>query len=79
KIKIESKYIESFCIIVIENTKINKIEQKNNNFLSSKKDKSIHGIGLKNVKNSVKKYSGELITEQYKNKFILKIMMPSNG
>lgn len=75
-IRIESKYIESFCIIIIENTKINKIKQKNNIFLTNKKDKVIHGLGLRNVKNSLKKYSGELFVEDYKNKFILKIMIP---
>ncbi|WP_077173623.1 GHKL domain-containing protein [Metaclostridioides mangenotii] len=75
--RIESKYIENFCIIVIENTKVNEIIQKNNNFITSKKDKSIHGVGLRNVKNSVKKYSGELIAEYHENKFILKIMIPN--
>lgn len=76
KIRIESKYIEEFCIIVIENTKINKVIQKNNNFITSKKDKYIHGIGIRNVKSVVKKYFGELIIENYENKFILKIMIP---
>ncbi len=76
KIRIESKYIEEFCIIVIENTKINKVIQKNNNFITSKKDKYIHGIGLRNVKSVVRKYFGELIIEDYENKFILKIMIP---
>lgn len=78
QINIESKYIENFCIIVIENTKINKVNRKNNNLITTKKDKFIHGIGLRNVKNVVKKYLGEVVIEYSEEKFILKIMIPLN-
>ncbi|MCR8745639.1 sensor histidine kinase [Romboutsia lituseburensis] len=78
KIRIESKYIENFCVIVIENTKTNQVKHKNNNLITTKKDKFIHGIGLKNVKNVVKKYLGEVVIEHSEEKFILKIMIPLN-
>lgn len=76
RIRIEAKYIESFCIIVIENTKLNKIRKNNNKFLTNKDNSFFHGIGLKNVKKVVKKYSGELMIEYSETKFILKIMIP---
>lgn len=78
KIKLESKYIDRFCIIVIENTKVNKVKIKGNNFITDKLDASMHGIGLKNVKNTVKKYFGEVVIEHSENKFTLKIMIPLN-
>ena len=43
-------HINSFCFIKIENSKINEINIKNNNFITNKKDKFMHGIGLKNIK-----------------------------
>lgn len=78
KIKLESKYIDGFCIIVIENTKINKLKIKGNNFFTDKLDISMHGIGLKNIKNTVEKYFGEVVIEHSENKFTLKIMIPLN-
>ncbi|WP_207708370.1 ATP-binding protein, partial [Paraclostridium sordellii] len=79
EIRLYSKYIDEFCIIVIENTKTNEIIKNNTSFLTSKKDSSIHGIGLNNVRKSVEKYSGELVTSYSNNKFTLKIMIPCNS
>lgn len=76
KIKIESKYIDQFCIILIENTKINKIKQKRGIFITSKKDSYVHGIGLNNIKSAVEKYLGEMIISHCETKFIVKIMIP---
>ena len=55
------------------------IIKNNTSFLTSKKDSSIHGIGLNNVRKSVEKYSGELVTSYSNNKFTLKIMIPCNS
>lgn len=76
KIRLESKLIDSFYVIVIENNKTNIVDHKQGVFLTSKKDKSFHGIGLKNVKNIVNKYLGELVIEEVENKFIVKIILP---
>jgi sensor histidine kinase regulating citrate/malate metabolism len=76
KIKIESKYIDDFCIIVIENTKINEIIKKRNFILTNKKNSYVHGIGLKNVKKCVEKYCGEIVINYSENTFIIKIMIP---
>lgn len=52
----------NFILTVTNNCADNKIRRKGL-FLTTKKDKAVHGIGLKNVLSAVKKYSGELITE----------------
>ncbi|MGX4601198.1 GHKL domain-containing protein [Faecalimicrobium sp. JNUCC 81] len=79
KIKLESKYIDQFCIILIENTKINEIKIRKNLFITSKKNSYIHGIGLNNIKSSVEKYLGEMVINHSENKFIVKIMIPCKG
>ena len=45
-------YLNQIYIKVI-NSKNNKVEKRNNKFLTSKKDKKNHGIGLENVKEAV--------------------------
>lgn len=76
KIRLESKLIDSFYVIVIENNKTNIVNHKRGVFLTSKQDKFFHGIGLKNVKNIVNKYLGELVIEEVENRFIVKIIVP---
>lgn len=76
KIILKSKYIDEFCIIFIENTKINEVKQRKNLFLTSKKNLYMHGIGLNNVKKTVEKYFGQINFKYYKNNFTVKIMIP---
>ncbi len=76
KIILKSKYINGFCIILIENTKINEIKQIKNIFLTNKKNSNMHGIGLSNVKRTVEKYFGEVIFSHSENIFTVKIMIP---
>lgn len=76
KIILKGKYIDRFCIISIENTKINDIKQIKKFFLTSKKNSYMHGIGLNNVKKTIEKYFGEVIINYSKNTFTIKIMIP---
>lgn len=76
KITLKSKYIDGFCIILVENTKINEIKKSKNLFLTSKKNSYMHGIGLNNVIKTVEKYFGQINFKYYKNLFIVKIMFP---
>lgn len=69
-------YVNSFCVINIENSKINKIVQKNGNIITDKEDKFDHGIGIKNIKNIANKYDGEVNFKFTENKFLLTIMIP---
>ncbi|EPZ53353.1 sensor histidine kinase VirS domain protein [[Clostridium] sordellii ATCC 9714] len=57
---------------------MNKVKIKNNKIITSKKDKFIHGIGLKSVKSSLKKYDGELEIENFESEFLLQIYIPIN-
>lgn len=76
KIVLKSKYIDEFCIILIENTKTNNIKKRKNLFLTNKKDTYMHGIGLTNIKETVEKYFGEVIFTYSKNLFTVKIIIP---
>lgn len=53
---------------------IYEINIKNNNFITNKKDKSMHGIGLKNIKDTVYKYNGEIKINFDEDKFVLKFI-----
>ncbi|MCE9676829.1 ATP-binding protein [Paraclostridium bifermentans] len=75
-IKIRGTLVKSYYVIRCENSKTNKLEIKNSKIITSKKDKFIHGIGLKSVKSSIKKYNGDLEIEDFKNKFLLQIYIP---
>lgn len=75
-IKIRGTLVKSYYVIRCENSKTNKLEIKNSKIITSKKDKFIHGIGLKSVKSSLKKYNGDLEIEDFENKFLLQIYIP---
>ncbi len=75
-IKIRGTLVKSYYVIRCENSKTNKLEIKNSKIITSKKDKFIHGIGLKSVKSSLEKYNGDLEIEDFKNKFLLQIYIP---
>lgn len=72
-ISLKGNYINNFYVVKIENSKINK---KNNKLITDKKDKFLHGLGLKNIKLALEKYEGELIIEDLGKKFILKMLLP---
>lgn len=72
-ISLKGNYINNFYVVKIENSKINK---KNNKLITDKKDKFLHGLGLKNIKLALEKYEGELIIEDLGKKFILKMLFP---
>lgn len=76
KIELKSTYINNFLVIKIENSKVNEIIRNDNNIVSNKKDSFVHGIGLSNIKSTIKKYSGEVIIDYSENYFIMKIMIP---
>lgn len=49
----------------------------NDNFITSKKSKNLHGIGIKNIKAIVNKYGGSLLIS-YTDLFRVKIILPIN-
>lgn len=74
-IKVESRISKGFLIIKVENSNLENILIKNNKFITLKSDKKFHGIGLDNIRRSIKKYNGELILEDKKNIFVSKLIM----
>lgn len=59
-IKIRGTIVKKYFVLKCENSKINKINIKNNKLITDKKDKYLHGIGTQSIKSSIKKYNGDL-------------------
>ncbi|WP_334293656.1 GHKL domain-containing protein [Clostridioides difficile] len=77
-IQIKGTISKSYFAIKCENSKINSIRKNKSLLLTDKKDKLVHGIGLQSIKSSIKKYRGDLLFEDKKDKFILNIYIPLN-
>ncbi|WP_242854249.1 sensor histidine kinase [Paraclostridium sordellii] len=75
-ITIKSTFIKGYYVIRCENSKMNKVILKNNKIFTTKRDKFFHGLGLENIKSSVKKYDGELKIKNDDYKFISSIYIP---
>ncbi|MFR4767588.1 MAG: GHKL domain-containing protein [Paraclostridium sordellii] len=56
--------------------RIKKIHIKNKKIITSKKDKFLHGLGLRSIKSSLNKYNGDLEILDEENKFIINIYIP---
>ncbi len=65
--------------VIISNSYVGEISRKDNVFITSKQDTTLHGIGMKSIRSSVEKYQGEMDVSIKENKFILKIMLIVNG
>lgn len=76
KISVRVTYVNSFCVIKINNTKINEVIERNNKIITDKEDSFLHGMGIINIKNTVKKYNGELLIDHDDTYFEMKIMIP---
>ena len=75
-ISVEGKIVEKFFILKVENSKVNKVNIKNNNFVTDKNNKFYHGLGISNIKNSVEKYNGETVINYTDDRFTIKILIP---
>lgn len=60
RIAIDIKYDRNQLFISVANTFDGKVEKKKDCLLTTKKDKENHGIGIYNVKKTIKKYNGWL-------------------
>lgn len=77
EIIIKSSYInQNFFVMKIENTKDNDININNENIITDKEDKLLHGIGIDNIKRVVYKYDGEVDINYTSHKFAIKILIP---
>lgn len=75
-IKISNSIVNNFSLLIVENSKENEIKKDGNKILTSKKDKSIHGIGIDNVRSCVKKYDGDMKIDYDESSFKVRIMIP---
>ncbi|NJJ36472.1 sensor histidine kinase [Clostridioides difficile] len=78
-ISLQGRLINNFFAIKISNTKSNAIIEKNNNFITSKKNKEFHGLGIKSIKNTLEKYAGTSTIEFTDTMFALNILIPLNN
>ncbi|MCC0630771.1 sensor histidine kinase [Clostridioides sp. ES-S-0171-01] len=78
-ISLQGRLINNFFVIKISNTKSNPIIEKNKNFITSKKNKEFHGLGIKSIKNTLEKYSGASTIEFTDTMFALNILIPLNN
>ena len=65
--------IQDMFYIVIEN---NIFIKSNKTLKTTKQDKLLHGLGLRNIAQSIKKYDGQYAIKQNKDRFILTIVIP---
>lgn len=63
KIRVELIEHKNEIFITVSNSVVEKINTKNNLFVTSKKDKINHGFGFKNIIATVEKYQGEYYME----------------
>lgn len=60
KIKMDIRSVKGVLIIEIENTFEGMVIKKRNRFMTRKKNKEFHGMGIKNIENILEKYDGEI-------------------
>lgn len=70
------KTIHDMWIIKVRNSYISPIHKKAGHFLTSKKDKKLHGIGLEIINDIVKKYDGSCKIEYDEKTFQILIELP---
>lgn len=74
-LSIELKYIKSAFYISVHNSFSGQLKKRNHNFLTTKKDPMLHGIGLSNVERIVQKYRGIINYEYADNIFCVDIIL----
>lgn len=57
-LNVKARCQNGFFSYKVVNAKTNEVVEENGNFITSKKETGLHGIGLKNVKQIVEKYGG---------------------
>jgi len=65
----------AFLNIRIENSTNDTLIKQNKEMLTTKKNKELHGIGLKSVRSSVERYQGDIVFENQEGIFIVSIVL----
>lgn len=75
-IRIKGTVVNRLYIIKCENSKVNQVKLRKQKIITNKSDSFFHGIGIKSIESSVKKYDGEVCINFCENKFDMKIYIP---
>ena len=75
EIKLKMWNEAGYYFLNISNTVELDVLQENPNLTTSKNDKKLHGVGLKSVKDIVKKYNGMIDFAQKQNRFFVYISL----
>lgn len=76
-IEIRGKERENFYLIQIVNSTTKIVEVLDNEFIkTSKENKSMHGIGIISIKETLKKYNGQMTIEWKEYCFTMSILIP---
>ncbi len=77
KLSLYMQCVKGSLIIIIDNTYSGKIKVSEGNLVTTKKSKDNHGIGLKNVKNIVEQYNGDIDINYTDMTFSVEILIPN--
>lgn len=72
-IQVFLRYDDAYIYIKEENPYVHEIKKTYNHIITNKEDKQIHGLGLLNIEESVKKYDGTMDINYDGHKFIIMI------
>jgi len=75
RISVDIQNNSSYLIILVTNSIKSSVLKNNKNLETSKKDKALHGIGIKSIKNIVEKYNGMIRFYEEENEFCCHIMI----
>lgn len=67
KLIVDEKSVSVTC----SNSAVKEPKRENGNFITDKKDKDNHGIGLRSIKNTAAKYNGSFMTRMENNEFTI--------
>lgn len=70
---------KSLLMIRVRNYCEENLEFKNGLPVSTKKDRSYHGYGLKSIQYTAEKYGGGIVCQNPKNYYVLQILLPISG
>jgi len=66
---------KAYVVITVANTINESILKNNPDFITTKKNKDGHGLGIKSIKNIIKKYNGMIDNFEENGIFVMKIML----
>lgn len=69
----------SYLLIMVRNTIVSSVLRENPELETSKKEKSVHGFGIRNIRKIVDKYNGLLEHGEEENLFICSILLPDSA